>query len=289
MSASEGEKNLHCANLLCVNSGRSWWGLKRPPQGIRVNERWYCSMDCMESGLERTVKRLDPKTAQRHPLRYRRPLGLLMLTRGMISQEFLRSALLAQRDKGHTRIGEWLCRMGAVTEEQLTAALSLQWGCPVFPLERSNKFLEWSDLVPLPLLRDAGIVIVHCQPRSPVYYVGFSLGIDHTVLRGLEAMLDFETEPCVVMQSALDAAHNQIEKQVCPPCRVVKGEHHPAVIARTVREEAESTGVEVVRMVGLAGYYWLRLQKSSQTSHLLFEIPELSDSGQDGDDEPEAQ
>lgn len=285
MNVTESEKDLRCANLLCANSSHGWWGLKRPPQGIRLNDRRYCCLNCLETGLKRILKRFDPRTAHSQPMHYRRPLGLVMLARGIITQESLRSALRAQRDAGQSRIGELLCRMGAITEEQLTAALSLQWGCPVFPLDKSNKFLEWGTMVPLPLLRDAGIAIVYSQPRSPVHYIGFSQYIDHAVLRGLEAMLDLDAVPCVVMHSALESAQAQIEKLDRPPCRVIKGEYHPAAIAQAVRDEAESSGAVLLRMVGLAGYYWMRLQNNDQTTHLLFEVPPLYNSDEEAEDE----
>src|SRR5579863_8981934 len=59
------------------------------------------------------------------------------------------------------RVGEWLRHLGAVTEEQVTQVLGLQWSIPVFPLGQSRRFLECARLVPLPLLKVAEMLPVH--------------------------------------------------------------------------------------------------------------------------------
>ena len=51
---------------------------------------------------------------------HRVPLGLLMLSRGLVDNEQLKKALKAQKDSGSGRVGEWLRHIGAVSEEQVT-------------------------------------------------------------------------------------------------------------------------------------------------------------------------
>jgi len=65
---------------------------------------------------------------------HRIPLALLMLSRGQLIQEKLLWPLRAQRSAGRYKIGYWLEELGFATEQQVTSALALQWGCPVFAL-----------------------------------------------------------------------------------------------------------------------------------------------------------
>jgi hypothetical protein len=57
-----------------------------------------------------------------------------MLEQGWITAAQLRSALEAQRTSGG-RLGQWLVRREGISESLVTRALSLQWSCPVLPLE----------------------------------------------------------------------------------------------------------------------------------------------------------
>jgi hypothetical protein len=88
---------------------------------------------------------------QTRSVRYRLPLGLLLLSKGIITGAHLQEALKAQRDSQKGRLGEWLRQQGIVTEEQVTAALSMQWGIPVFHLAQTAGFAECASMTPLPI------------------------------------------------------------------------------------------------------------------------------------------
>ena len=42
--------------------------------------------------------------------------------------------------------------MNAITEADLAKALGVQWGCPVFPLEHHNAFLQCAAILPCELM-----------------------------------------------------------------------------------------------------------------------------------------
>ena len=54
------------------------------------------------------------------------------------TRDDLRAALAAQRAAGSGRLGNWLVRQQSVSEELVTRALGLQWGCPVLGMEFHN-------------------------------------------------------------------------------------------------------------------------------------------------------
>jgi hypothetical protein len=88
-----------------------------------------------------------------------------------LKSEQLRHALDSQKQDGSRRIGEYLCRLGFVTEPQITAALGRQWSCPVL---RALPDAAGDSAIPLRLLGDFRMVPVHfnsytrpCMLRSP--------------------------------------------------------------------------------------------------------------------------
>ncbi len=63
-----------------------------------------------------------------------KPLGQLLIERGLLTTVQLEKALGLQREKGGL-IGEVIISLGFVTEIEIAHALSLQYGFPYLPLE----------------------------------------------------------------------------------------------------------------------------------------------------------
>src|SRR5262249_3935740 len=158
--------------------------------------RWCCSPECFEQALTAAVTQLLQSKPRVPTMTHRTPLGLLMLSRGMVDNEQLKQALKAQKESGTGRVGEWLRHLGAVTEDQVTQILGVQWSIPVFPLNQSRRFLECAQLVPFPLLEMAEMVPVHHIPINQHLYVAFIDRINYSALYTLEKMLECHTEPC---------------------------------------------------------------------------------------------
>ncbi|MGH9454138.1 MAG: hypothetical protein ACRD2O_09245, partial [Terriglobia bacterium] len=263
----------HCENPLCPGRSRSWFGRRRQPRGLWLNEQWYCGTACLRQGAERFLRRFDLTSARHRPLRYRQPIGLLMHSRGLITDEKLKAAIQAQKEAGSGRLGEWLIRLGATTEEQVTATLSLQWGCPIFPIEQKPHFLEWSFMVPFPILKAARMIVAHGQPANNTYYLAFADGIDHTVIRSFEAMYECDGKPCVAQESAFNGALGQLEATGLPPTTIANCEYHPLPVSEIIQQAADALDAETLRLVSCAGFHWLRLQHAEAVQHLLIPVP----------------
>jgi hypothetical protein len=218
------------------------------------------------------LNHLLPETHARQQPRHRVPLGLLLLSKGVIDDHTLRAALNAQQESGQGRLGDWLRRLGAATEDQITKALSVQWSCPVFPLEKHPRFLECAGLVPLPILEAARMALAHYQPKSGSLYVAFADGIDHSALRALEQMFDCRTEACIARESALRQALQQIRNFSRPPEIVIDRLGDPVEIAHEVCRYAEDSKTNEVRVVSCDDYIWARLGGTDKPTSLLFRI-----------------
>lgn len=193
-----------------------------------------------------------------------------MLSKGFISSQSIQEALKAQRDSQKGRFGEWLVQLGIITEEQLTAALGMQWGCPVFHLAQSPGFDECALMVPLYVMESARMAPVHFLPTSRTLYVAFSDGIDFPTLRGIEQMLDCSTQPCVIGESEMLAALGAIRQMDRPSETLLDCPSDFRELAREVREWAESNQAEQVRAVAFPECVWVRIESPEVFGHLLF-------------------
>ena len=125
-----------CANPRC---GSGWLRLWRRRETPVFEGGWCCSEECMAARVAAALGReMDARGSVREGHRHRIPLGLVMLEQGWITHHDLRAALVAQRAAGGGRLGVWLVRQQNVSEEVVTRALGLQWGCPVLGMEFSN-------------------------------------------------------------------------------------------------------------------------------------------------------
>jgi len=262
----------NCQNSQCPRPKGTWLRRVQRPKGIWLNKSWYCSTDCFEQGASELFSRFNLKADRARSVRYRVPLGLMLVTKGIITGQHLQEALKAQRDSNAGRLGEWLRQQGVVTEGQITAALGVQWGIPVYHLAQSTGFAECARMIPLQIMENSHMALVHYLPTSRSLYVAFSDGIDFATLRALEQMLDCHTQPCVIGESEMKEALEAVREIARPSETVLDCPRDSAKLAATTREWAESNAADQVRAVLSSEHVWVRLENSSVVGHLLFRL-----------------
>lgn len=259
-----------CESSSCPHSRRLWRAWLEPRRGLSLDGHWYCSPECFERALASVIGEFLPGTPQ--PAKsHRVPLGLLMLSRGLVDNQQLKRALKAQKDSGSGRVGEWLRHIGAVTEEQVTQILGIQWSIPVFPLNQSRRFLEYAHFVPFHLLEVAEMVPVHHIPTSQHLYVAFIDRVNYSALYAVEKMLDCHTEPCLAMQSQVLQALKELRGRPRPLEVLVDNICDPWVMADTIFARAERLEATDARVSGFDGFIWARLVSPSGYTDILFQ------------------
>lgn len=257
----------------CPNHRGLWRSLLEPQHGYTLEGRWYCTPECFENSAALAIRKLLAGMAKPPGKSHRIPLGLLMLSRGIVDQEQLKRALQAQKDSGGGRVGEWLRHIGAVSEEQVTQILGLQYSAAVFPLERSRRYLDCAQMVPFLLLEAAEMIPVHHLPASRHLYVAFGDRINHSALYALEKMLACRTEPCLAVKSQLQKALEDL-RNAPRETEVLGGEaSDPEEMAGTIFDHAESQSSTDVKISGFDGFVWVRLISPRTHTDLLFRIP----------------
>jgi type IV pilus assembly protein PilB len=81
------------------------------------------------------------------PKKTEKPLGQILVERGVITLEQLQLALASQ-DKEGGLIGEVIVKLGFAKEEEIAHCLSLQFGFPYLPLENYEVSKEIVNLIP---------------------------------------------------------------------------------------------------------------------------------------------
>ena len=269
MAIIKSARFLQCESPACTRRRRSWRAWLDPVRGLSLDGHWYCSPGCFEQALAFAIGQSLPGTAQPAPV-HRVPLGLLMLSRGLVDNEQLKKALKAQKDSGSGRVGEWLRHIGAVSEEQVTQMLGLQWSIPVFPLNQSRQYLECANLIPFPLLELAEMLPVHHIRSSQTLYMAFVDRINYTALYSVEKMLDCHTEPCLALQSQVIQALRELRSRHHPVEVPADGISDPSEMANTILNHAVRLGAADVRVSGYGGYIWARILAAPGYTDILF-------------------
>lgn len=262
----------HCGQPGCTLTRRLWRRLRWWNGSIRLHGSRYCAPQCFQDALRRCFAQICDLGAPTGEVQHRIPLGLLMLSRGELSNRQLRSALDAQKASGCRRIGEWLERLGFATERQVTNALGLQWACPVLtsPVNPDNRCMR---LIPFRILETYRILPIQFVEPTRCFYIAFAEGIDYAVLHAVEQMLDCHTEACLVTRSTMDKALQQIGRDRSGGDHLFEGWRQAPEMARVTCSYVPKLGADNVRVVSCGCYIWVRLSKGRDVANLIFRHP----------------
>lgn len=255
-----------CSWHACRRGRTRWQTLLRRQEGVRFGSDWFCGVDCLQDFLLLKLHRhfLEP-CSESAASSHRIPLGLILLSRGIVDHESLQQALVLQKSEGG-RVGDCLRRLCDVTEEQITSALAKQWSCPVYPSSRSS---ECRHMFPRQLQEFHRMLPVHFVEASRDLYVAFEQRIDYTALLALEQMLNCHTRPCVLPETELRRRLAEEQFMAGNTEIVFASTITPHELARSVCGYVQQTGAERVRMLGCGPHLWIRLDSDQRSLDLL--------------------
>jgi hypothetical protein len=243
-----------------------------PSRGIVLNGEWFCSATCFQAGIQaQSAALLAQAVPDPPPKAHRVPLGLLLLSRGVIDLPTLRGALEQQGETGD-RIGDILRAMGAVTEEQITSAVAAQWSCPVFPLRDPSVAGPFMPLLPLGLLQHYRAIPVHFTRSTRVLHVAFAQVVSATFLYAAQQMLSCTAQACIAEESSIARA---LELARLSPDRLEYRLAHMesvAEMARAAVNYAQQLGATGARLLACENRLWLRLTRKDQSSDFIFQF-----------------
>jgi hypothetical protein len=261
----------HCTNRKCLHRGKLWSRWLSRAEGIEFGGAGYCCSDCAEVAFEQEIERQFQLARQERSRPHRIPLGLLLISRGVITSTHLQEALRLQQERPKFRLGSLLSEMGVLSQETLIAALAVQWGCPVFPLENNRAYLDCAGLLPYALLQSACVLPVHHSAARRVLHLAFTRRVDHTLLYAIEGMLGYRVAPCVASEHAVAAALQRVRRFCLSQETVFDSVSQSHEMARMAADYARKLEAVRARATGAADSIWFRFDNSRGTHHLLFQ------------------
>jgi hypothetical protein len=193
--------------------------------------------------------------------RHRIPLGLVMLEQNWITRAELREALEAQRAAGTGRLGSWLMRQHAASEQTVTRALGLQWSCPVLGLENHDP--QGLTVVMPRLFLDAFGALPLRLAAGKVLYMGFEESLDSVLALAVERMTGLRVESGIVQGSLFEASHARMLDAQFPHVELIEAVSEAAAVL-ALTKSIERTRPVASRLVRVHDCLWLRLWKNPQ-------------------------
>jgi hypothetical protein len=186
--------------------------------------------------------------------------------------------------RGYGKIGEWIEKLGFATEQEVTTALALQWGCPVASVFDPSTIPSLGG-IPLPILEAFQMIPFNYAASTNTLCLAFGERVDHAALYAIEKMLACRTQPCVAGRKSV-ARQLDSMRQLPRPSEVEFGPMTDlAEMARIAASYTTRLTPEQVRLSRIGRFIWLRLDVGSNlrsgvryklraiTTNLVFRLP----------------
>ena len=252
-----------CRNTLLIRS------VPQRRTGINIGELWYCSVDCFLAAARARLTSLTDGRVTEMPHNPRLSIGLVMLSKGYLTDEELRYAMNQSQLHGED-LESALVRLGLAGERQLTAARAAQWGYPVLSQDRIGQAVE-AD-IPQVLLNACSAVPLHHSPSAKRFLLGFVHRVEYSLLQSLEQISGFRAEPCFITPT--DFAGQMERVSAAPSYKevVIEDQKTPAQMAKTVAGFALDIAADDATFAQCRNYVWTRLSSKRHTIDVLFRV-----------------
>jgi hypothetical protein len=259
-----------CGLATCSGPRTLWQRITRRSMGALLQGVFYCRPQCLETALALHLSRLH--VAAPGPLPpHRIPLGLLMVARGKLTYVEVQAALEAQRRAHYGKIGDWIEKLGFATEQDVTSALALQWGCPVAS-SATPALIDGTTHIPLPLLEAFHMFPWNYAPSTNTLHVAFGERVDHAALYAIEKILDCRTQACVAPRKVIASALEHLRQQPRPSDVEFDNIADFAEMSRISSSYIARLSPDEIRVTRLARFIWIRLKVRSATTNVLFHL-----------------
>ncbi|MGC2245878.1 MAG: hypothetical protein WA609_04680, partial [Terriglobales bacterium] len=168
------------------------------------------------------------------------------------------------------KIGDWFEKLGFATEQDVTAALALQWGCPVassFALTA----VDSPGTIPLSILEAFQMLPANYVAATNTLYLAFGERVDHAALYAIEKTLGCRTQPCVAGRKRISRQLESL-RQSSRPADVEFVTRDLAEMARITSSYVSRISPQELRLSRLGHFIWLRLKARPGATNLIFDL-----------------
>ena len=242
-----------CANPSC----RKWFGFLKDHRRPIFEGRWACSGHCLRKLVETALRREAAAFSGSEPeLAHRIPIGLILLSRGWITQSQLHHGLSMQRQAGGGRIGRWLIEECGVPEECILNALAVQWHCNVLSLHGFNP-QKMTLVLPREIVESTAILPLRIS-RGGSLRVAFTDRPDPVAALALQRMSGLEVESGLLAHGQWKSAREALLR--CEPVRSsVEQLRDRETLSRRIASDLAGMQPRASRLVRIHQFFWLRM------------------------------
>jgi hypothetical protein len=232
--------------------------------GFRLNGAFYCSRNCLEHAVDRTLER---RSANAEPSVPPLRLGILLRHLGIITRQQLDLALHEQRWTG-LRLGAQLRALGLVDAESIVRALAAQADMPYLTALDLNRVRRSSPLS-IATVQALGLVPFAYDERAGRISVITQAPAPRAALRALATLTGLAVEPYVVDDELFETALAAYEPDVtlarpAPPVVVGRG-----AAATEFAATVAATRGATLKQARCDGYTWVRIEGTDNASDVL--------------------
>jgi hypothetical protein len=247
--------------------------------GIGVGQQWYCSADCFASAARIKFAGLVGTSTLEAPHIPRRSIGLVMLSKGFVTDGQLRRAMAESQTRGE-EMETTLVRMGFAGERQLAVARAAQWGYPLLGPDRIGQPVETD--IPATLLKACDAVPVHYALVAKRLVLGFVRRVDPSLLQAVEAITGYRAEPCFITASELEEQRQQLTAAANCEEVVFEDLKTPAEMGKMAAGFAVEIGAREAHFAQCREYAWARLSGKRRNIDLLFRFRNVLEAESEG-------
>jgi hypothetical protein len=241
--------------------------------GIFVGESWYCSPDCFALGSRKTLATFSSGCVVEMPRNPRLSLGLALVSKGLITEDQYREAVIRSQCRAET-LETTLLECGYVSEKKLAAGRAAQCGYPALVQELSGPIVE-VDL-PSSLLRAHRAAPIHYSAKSKRLVLGFVDRVEHGLLQSIEQITGCRAEPCFITPAEFA---EQMERVTALPEyeEVVVTESESATqMGRTLGGWAVEISAREASFAKCNSFAWVRMTGKRGTVDVVFSLKHAS-------------
>ncbi len=259
-------------HVTCTRPNCSRWLTQRHFEtrkvGVSFGGEWYCSYRCVATALERALGKLVGRTSPSSKHSFRMPLGLTLVSKGLLTEEQLRAANEKQKTEGQ-EFSDVLLSLKYIDEKKLTALRAAQWGCAVF--EVPEHFEAPVISLPPELMKRYFMVPLHYSENARKLSIGFANKIEYGALYAIEQLTGCKATPFLItahhFERCLSVVTANRSKEQFPNTH-----RTPADIRHAICSAGAETDAEEITMVRCGDYLWARLLREKQRTDLLFQV-----------------
>jgi hypothetical protein len=260
-------KNVYpvCGLASCSNkfSARSM----RNRTGISLDRAWYCGADCFAVAARKRFRAFLSANVVEMPHVPRRSIGLVLLSKGVLTSEQLQFAFEQSHMRGE-ELEVSLVRLGFASERQLAAARAAQWGCPVLGQDGVGQTVE-ADIPPT-LLETYSAVPIHSSVAAKRMVLGFVYRVEHSLLSSLEQITGLRADPCFMTPAERVEQMRRLTHDSSCEEIVFDDPYTPAAMANNVAGFALEVTASEARFAHCRNFIWARLTGKRQRLDVLF-------------------